>query len=66
MADAEALWSLLLQAAEPRSAAALKHEVETAPDKALVRVNGDRLKIGGQAVIAIAGDKSVVGWNRRP
>ena len=26
----------------------------------------DRLKIGGQAVIAIAGDKSVVGWNRRP
>jgi hypothetical protein len=39
MADAEGLWTLLLQAAEPRSVAALKQSVETAPDKALVRVN---------------------------
>jgi class 3 adenylate cyclase len=39
MADAEGLWTLLLQAAEPGSAAALKQAVETASDQALVRVN---------------------------
>ena len=39
MADAEGLWTLLLKAAEPRSAAAIKQTVETAPDQALARVN---------------------------
>jgi class 3 adenylate cyclase len=39
MADAEALWTMLLQAAEPRAATALKQAVEDAPDKALVRIN---------------------------
>ena len=39
MADTEALWTLLLEAAEPRAAAAVKHEVETAPDAALCRIN---------------------------
>ncbi|MDE3175352.1 MAG: adenylate/guanylate cyclase domain-containing protein [Pseudomonadota bacterium] len=39
MADTEALWTLLLEAAEPQAAAAIKHEVETAADVALCRIN---------------------------
>ncbi len=39
MADTEALWTLLLEAAEPQAVAAIKQEVETAPDARLSRVN---------------------------
>jgi class 3 adenylate cyclase len=39
MADTDALWTLLLEAAEPQAAAALKNEVETAPDARLSRIN---------------------------
>ena len=39
MADTDALWALLLEAAQPQAAAALKNEVETAPDARLSRMN---------------------------
>jgi class 3 adenylate cyclase len=39
MADTEALWALLLQAAEPGSAAAIRQEVERASDAELSRIN---------------------------
>jgi class 3 adenylate cyclase len=39
MADTEALWTLLSEAAEPRAAAAIRQEVETAPDARLSRIN---------------------------
>jgi class 3 adenylate cyclase len=39
MADTDALWTLLAEAAEPQAAAALKSEVETAPDARLSRIN---------------------------
>ena len=39
MADAPALWDLLYQAADPNVAATLKTEVESAPDRALNRIN---------------------------
>ena len=39
MPDTEALWTLLMEAANPDAAAALKHEVETAPDQNLNRIN---------------------------
>jgi class 3 adenylate cyclase len=39
MADTDALWTLLTQAAEPKAAAALRREVETAADPRLNRIN---------------------------
>lgn len=39
MADTEALWTLLTEAAEPNSVAALRQEIETAPDARLSRIN---------------------------
>ena len=39
MANTDALWTLLLEAAQPQAAAALKDEVETAPDARLSRIN---------------------------
>ena len=39
MADTDALWQLLLQAAEPNAVAAIRREVETAADQRLNRIN---------------------------
>ncbi len=39
MADTDTLWTLLTQAAEPHAAAAIRREVETAPDLRLNRIN---------------------------
>ena len=39
MADTEALWTLLTESAEPAAASALKHDVESAPDADLNRIN---------------------------
>src|SRR4051794_11169419 len=39
MADTDALWTLLLEAAEPNAAAAVKHHVETGGDAGLCRIN---------------------------